>query len=606
MRVKRKLKGVKSIMKRIGRRLLGIIMALVMAGSCSVGIAVTASAEPKYDNSWYKDLVVYQIWCRSFKDSNGDGIGDLNGVYQELDYLKSLGVNCIWFSPIYPSPQADYGYDVSDYYGINPEYGTMKDFDRLLNACHKKGIKVIMDLVINHTSDECRWFQESKKGDNNPYHDWYFWRKGKVVNGKRQPPNNWDSMFEGKAWEYDPKQDEYYLHLFSKKQPDLNMDNPEVRNEVKKIMRFWLNKGVDGFREDSITMISKDEGLPDGVPLPAATGVEHYFQGPHFQEYMQEFQHDVLDNYNCFTVGETGISTPTSAIRYTTGNYKILDMLITFDHMGADSLFTDKIPTVFNLPYLKTCYTVWQQRLYGKAWYCLYLENHDHARIISRYGSEKYWKESGKTLATMYMCLTGTPFIYQGQEIGMLNYPYKHMSELKDVSTINDYNTYKSLGLSEDQYVEKVVDRVSRENARTPVQWDSTANAGFTTGTPWNVVNPNYPTINVEAEKKDPDSILNYYRKLVAVRQKTPALSKGKYQIFYPTSTKIYCYEKTYQGQKALVICSFSDKNYEFLAPDGYDLTKGDLVLHNYKDAPSSAKSCKLRPYECRVYLYNS
>ena len=552
----------------------------------------------KPDNSWYKDLTIYQIWCRSFKDSDGDGIGDLNGVYQKLDYLKDLGVDCIWFSPIYPSPQKDYGYDIADYFGINPEYGTMEDFQKVLKGAHDRGMKVIMDLVINHTSDQCKWFQESRKSKTNPYHDWYFWRVGK--NGGN--PNNWDSLFEGKAWKYDKDLNQYYLHIFSEGQPDLNMDNPEVRAEVKKIMRYWLNMGVDGFRVDVISYISKDEGLPDGIPLPAATGIEHYDKGPHLDEYLKEFKDDVYDHYNMFTVGEMPMSTTNDALKYGCG--KRLDMLISFDHMTADGIFTDYIHVPFSLVRYKQALGRWQKALYGKGWNALYIENHDHARVISRYGSEKYWKQSGKTLAVSYLCLTGTPFIYQGQEIGMLNTKFHSMDECKDVVAHNNEKQFAKIGITGDRYLE-LLDMTSRENSRTPVQWDGSSNAGFTTGTPWFAVNPNYTTINVAAEENDPDSILNFYKKALKVRKASPALKEGSYREFYPASGKLFCYEKEYGGQKALIICSFSENDQNFIAPDGYDLTKGQLVLQNYSDAPANRKSCTLRPYECRVYLYN-
>ena len=597
-------------MKNLKRMLCIFLTTALLAGMCIGAVSAFAAkekpktvticsrTEPKYDNSWYKDLTVYQIWCRSFKDSDGDGIGDLEGVYQELDYLKDLGVDCIWFSPIYPSPQKDYGYDIADYYGINPEYGTMETFEKVMKGAHDRGMKVVMDLVINHTSDQHQWFQESRKSKDNPYHDWYFWRDPK--NGSY--PNNWDSLFEGKAWKYDENLGQYYLHVFAEGQPDLNMDNPEVRNEVKKIMRYWLDKGVDGFREDVISYISKDPGLPDGIPLPAATGIEHYDKGPNLDSYLKEFKQDVYNNYNMFTVGEMPQSKPADALTYGCG--KRLDMLISFDQMTADGIVTDYVHVPFSLVRYKRAWRDWQTQLSGKGWNCLYIENHDHARVISRYGSEHYWKESGKTLATSYLMLTGTPFIYQGQEIGMLNTHFNSLDECKDVVTFNNEKTFAKVGVTGQRYLD-LVNKTSREHARTPVQWDDSKNAGFTTGTPWFGVNPNYKTINVAAEQKDPDSILNYYKKALKVRKAYPALSKGSYKEYYPASEKIYCYEKDYGDQKALVICSFSKQDIPFVAPTGFDLSKGTLVLQNYPDAPAGSRSCTLRPYECRVYIYN-
>ena len=599
------------------KKFLAVALALAMLVSVSAVALSAWGAEPggkttktvcypknpnqvgDYDNSWYKDLTVYQIWCRSFKDSDGDGIGDLEGVYQELDYLKDLGVDCIWFSPIYPSPQKDFGYDIADYYDINPEYGDLATFQKVLNGAHERGMKVIMDLVINHTSDENEWFKESRKSRDNPYHDWYFWRDGK--NGKN--PNNWNSLFEGKAWKYDENLDQYYLHIFAEGQPDLNMDNPAVRNEVKKIMRYWLDMGVDGFREDVITYISKDEGLPDGIPIPVAAGMEHYDRGPNLQKYLTEFQRDVYDHYNMFTVGEGPMTGVKDAIKYATGPDKVLDMMISFEHVSADCIATDWIKIPFSLPRMKKSFREWQEGLYGKGWNCLYLENHDHARIISRYGDENYWKESGKMLCTTYMCLTGTPFIYQGQEIGMLNNHLSSLEECKDVLTYNNYKLAGKIGLSEKQFM-NLSNKVSRENARTPVQWDSSANGGFTTGTPWFGVNDNYSWLNVAVEQQDPDPILNFYKKAVKTRKQYPALSKGSYTEYYPNDKNIYCYEKDYNGQKALVICSYANKDLSFKAPSGFDLTQGNMVLGNYKDAPARSSGCTLRPYESRVYIF--
>ncbi|MBQ8063707.1 MAG: glucohydrolase, partial [Clostridia bacterium] len=353
-----------------------------------------------YDNSWYKDLVVYQIWCRSFKDGNGDGIGDLWGVLEELDYIKGLGCNAIWFSPIYPSPQADYGYDIANYYDINPEYGDLKLFQKVLKEAHKRDMKVFMDLVVNHSSDECEWFKEACKSRENPYHDYYIWRDPKYdKKGNRRPPNNWISLFEGGAWKYVESVDQYYLHVFAEKQPDLNHDNPKVREEVKNIMRFWLDMGVDGFREDVITFISKREGLPNGFPLPIAAGIEHYNKGPHLMEYLREYR-SVADEYDCIQVAESPLTGAKDAVKFTVGKDKVFDMMITFDHMNADCFMTDTIHLPFSLRRFKKALSSWQDNLNGRAWNCLYLENHDHPRVISRDGSEKYWKESGKALAT--------------------------------------------------------------------------------------------------------------------------------------------------------------------------------------------------------------
>ena len=389
---------------------------------------------------WYKDIAVYQIWPRSFCDGNGDGIGDLTGVIAKLDYIKSLGVDAIWFSPLYPSPNADYGYDIADYRDISSDYGTLEQFKTLLDEAHKRGLKIIMDLVINHTSDEHKWFKESKNPES-PFHNYYFWRQGR--NGGKKPPNNWLSTFQGKAWEFCEENGLYYLHVFAKGQPDLNMDNPKVRQEVKDIIRFWLELGVDGFREDVITFISKAEGLPNGFPLPTATGIEHYMNGPHLHEYLEEFR-AVQEEYDCFTVGEAPMMTPKRALQFIgEDGHRVLDMMFHFEHMNCDNLLTNFLRTPFRPGKLKKVYNSWQTGLYGKAWNANYIENHDQPRIISRYGSEKYRTESGKMLATMYILQSGTPFIYQGQEIGMLNANIPTIDRYKDVSSINTYNMMK-------------------------------------------------------------------------------------------------------------------------------------------------------------------
>ncbi len=551
--------------------------------------------------NWYKEMSVYQIWTRSFCDSNGDGIGDLPGVYSKLDYIKSLGVDGIWFSPIYPSPNADYGYDISDYKNINPEFGTLEDFKKILDGAHERGMRVFMDLVVNHTSTEHEWFKESCKSVDNPYHDYYIWRKGK---GKR-PPNNWLSVFEGGAWEYNKNLDEYYLHVFAKGQPDLNMDNPKVREEVKSIMRFWLDMGVDGFREDVITFISKKEGLPNGFPLPLATGFEHYKHGPHLEEYLDEFR-TVLNEYDCFAVGEGPMTSLKDAVNFCTeGPEQKLDMLISFDHMNADCFMADWVKLPFSLRRLKGTFDKWQHGMYGKGWNSLYIENHDHARIIERYGDIRFRVQSGKMLATMYMLQCGTPFIYQGQEIGMTNLDVAHISEYKDVMTFNNYRLFKKLGVSEKAFL-KLSKMVNRENARTPVQWTDGKNAGFTTADePWFNINPNYKEINVEAAEKDENSLLNYYRKLIKFRKENEIVVYGDFKQYYKFSGKLFVYERNYEGKKLLVINSFSDDPVKFKAPEGIDLAKGELVLGNYDVLDPSINTFDTKPYETRVYLFN-
>ena len=555
----------------------------------------------KRTSQWYKDLAVYQIWPRSFCDGNGDGIGDLEGVLSKLDYIKSLGVDAIWFSPLYPSPNADYGYDIADYTDISKDYGSLELFKKVLDEAHKRGLKIIMDLVINHTSDQHKWFQESKKGPDNPYHDYYFWRKGRK--GGKKPPNNWLSTFQGGAWEYVPEIDEYYLHVFAKGQPDLNMDNPKVREEVKKIIRFWLDLGVDGFREDVITFISKKEGLPNGFPLPTATGIEHYSNGPHLREYLEEFR-AVQMEYDCFTVGEAPMMTPKKALKFIKEDENpVLDMMFHFQHMNADNIMTNFVRTPFRPGYLKKVYNNWQTGLYGKAWNALYLENHDQPRVISRYGSEKYRVESGKMLATMYICQSGTPFIYQGQEIGMTNIHLDSIDRFPDVSSVNTYALMKSFHLPE-KFIMNIINYGARDNGRTPVQRSAEKNGGFTTADkPWFEVNPNYPEINVEAAEADPNSILHYYRKLLKFRKENEIVRYGDFRMM-KTERKLFAYIRRYEGQKLLVVCSFAEEELNFRLPQSeFDLSKAELVLSNYDFNQVVHNGFFTRPYETRVYL---
>ena len=555
---------------------------------------------------WYKEMAVYQIWPRSFCDGNGDGIGDLWGVLSKLDYIKSLGVDAIWFSPLYPSPNADFGYDISDYKNIHPDYGDLELFKQVLEGAHARGLRVFMDLVVNHSSDEHPWFLESKKGRDNPYHDYYIWRPGKTVRGKRKPPNNWTSLFEGGAWEYDEGLDEYYLHLFAKKQPDLNMANPQVRREVKDILRFWLDLGVDGFREDVVTFIAKAEGLPDSFPpIPMANGMKYYSNLPAVHDYLREFKREVLDAYDCFTVGESPMTTPETALRYVTeGEEQVLDEMIGFSHMEADCLATDMIRRPFSLRKMKKAFSDWQQKLQGKAWPALYIENHDHPRIISRYGSEKYRVESGKMLAAMYLLQRGTPFIYQGQEIGMTNLRLPQVEQYPDVMTRNNVRLLSKF-LPKKQVL-RAVQEGARDNARTPMQWSAEPNAGFTAGTPWFTVNENYKTVNAAAQEEDPNSLLNFYRRLLRFRKEHPVAIWGDYVELLPEDKHLYVYERNYAGCKLLVICSFTDEQIRFQAPTGIELSEKALVFANYEWNFVISNGFTTRPYELRVYLFET
>ncbi|MBR0207804.1 MAG: alpha-glucosidase [Oscillospiraceae bacterium] len=554
---------------------------------------------------WYKNMAVYQIWPRSFCDGNGDGIGDLWGVLEKLDYIKSLNVDAIWFSPLFPSPNADYGYDISDYMDIHPDYGNLEVFRRVLDGAHARGMKVFMDLVVNHTSDEHKWFVEGRKDRNSPYHDYYFWRKGRTTrSGRRLPPNNWSSVFEGGAWEYDEKLDEYYLHVFAKKQPDLNMANPRVRAEVKNILRFWLDMGVDGFREDVITFIAKDEGLPNSYPpLPVANGIKHYANRPKAHDYLREFKREVLDFYDCFTVGESPMTTPEVALKYIDENGdKVLDEMIAFSHMEADCFMLDMLQLPFNLVKMKRAFSDWQTKLQGKAWNALYIENHDHPRIISRYGSEEYRTESGKMLAAMYILLRGTPFIYQGQEIGMLNTNLTELGMYKDVMAQNNIDI--ATRFMPRSTAMKLLARSSRDNARTPFQWTAGENAGFTEGKPWFCVNENYKEINAAQQEDDPNSLLNFYRAILKFKKETPVAVWGDYKEYYPKDKNFYVYAREYEGKRLLVICSFTKKAVRFDAPEDFDLRAGQLVFANYESNFFIMNGFTSRPYEMRVYYF--
>ncbi len=550
------------------------------------------------EKTWFREMTVFQIWPRSFKDGNGDGIGDLKGILSKLDYIKSLGADAIWFSPLYVSPQADYGYDIADYYNINPEYGTLDEFKEVLAGAHERGIKVIMDLVINHTSDQCEWFKKSAAGDPQ-YKDYYIWRPGKGKDGKKFP-NNWMATFPGDGWTYNEQRGEYYLHLFAVEQPDLNHDNPAVREEVKKIMRYWLDMGVDGFREDVITMISKREGLPNGVWLPAMRGMEHYMQGPNLKKYLTEYR-QVTKDYDCMQVGEAPMMTPKKALLYVSdGEDKVLDMMFGFQHMEADCLFISWIHTGFNLRKLKKVYNNWQTMLYNKGWNANYIENHDQPRNISRYGSEKYRVESGKALATMYSFLSGTQYIYQGQEIGMVDYPFKSWDDFVDVSTFSTKKLIEKLGFS-DKKIFKMAKYAARDNARTPVQWSAEANAGFTTpdAKPWYLINPNYTEVNVEAAEKDPNSLLHYYRKVIALRkQYKDAAIYGEFKLYLKGDKQLFVYDKIGEENKLTVVINLSEKEVNSSKVKKFIPEGAEEILANYEGMGD-----KLRPYETHVYL---
>lgn len=550
------------------------------------------------EKRWWKESVVYQIYPRSFCDSNGDGIGDLNGIASKLDYLKELGVNVIWLSPVYQSPNDDNGYDISDYQAIMDEFGTMEDFDRLLSQAHSRGIRILMDLVVNHTSDEHKWFMESRKSVDNPYRDYYIWRPAKEDGSL---PNNWGSCFSGPAWEYDSQTDMYYLHLFSKKQPDLNWDNPSVRKEVFDMMLWWLEKGVDGFRMDVISLISKTEGLPDGK-----VGLNGYADpgtanGPHVHEYLQEMREKVLNKADTMTVGECSGVTVEEAKKYARSDEKELNMVFQFDHMGVDNDPSGSKWSLrkMDLRELKKILTHWQKGLEEIAWNSLYWENHDQPRSVSRFGNDgKYREVSAKMLATCLHMMQGTPYVYQGEELGMTNAPFESIGDFRDLESINAYHELTEQGVFTEEDMLAALRYKSRDNARTPMQWDDSANAGFTTGTPWIMVNPNYKEINVKDQLSREDSVFHYYQKLIRLRKEREIVVYGTYDLLLADDPDIYAYTRTLGEEKLLVACNFSEKSVEMEIPAEFAGAK--VMISNY-DAPTVGEKMTLKPYEAFV-----
>ena len=551
------------------------------------------------EKKWWKESVVYQIYPRSFKDSNGDGIGDINGITEKMGYLQELGVDVIWLSPVYQSPNDDNGYDISDYQAIMEEFGTMEDFDRMLAAAHEHGLKLVMDLVVNHTSDEHPWFVESRKSVDNPYRDYYIWRPGK--DGKE--PNNWGSCFSGPAWKYDPQTEMYYLHLFSEKQPDLNWDNPKVRQEVFDMMNWWLDKGVDGFRMDVISLISKKPDLPDGpVGINGYASFNEPANGPHVHEYLQEMREKVLNRKETITVGECSGVTLEEAKKYASSDGKELNMVFQFEHMDVDAdantKWTDKKMDLWDM---KEVLTRWQKGLEDIAWNSLFWENHDQPRSISRYGNDspEYREVSAKMLATCLHMMQGTPYVYQGEELGMTNVPFTSIDQFRDLDSINAYRE-----LVEEQKVftsEEMMRYLrykSRDNARTPFQWDDSENAGFSTGTPWIMVNPNYKEINAKDQLERADSVFHYYQKLIRLRKEQEVIVYGTYDLLLPDSKEIYAYTRTLGEEKLLVVCNFYEPEVSFELPE--EFAGGTCLISNYPGVSLKAEMT-LRPYEAFV-----
>jgi len=554
------------------------------------------------EKAWWKESVVYQIYPRSFCDSNGDGIGDLNGITSKLPYLKELGIDVIWLSPVYQSPNDDNGYDISDYQAIMEEFGTMEDYDRMLEMAHSLGIKIMMDLVVNHTSDEHKWFVESRKSKDNPYRDFYFWREGK--DGKE--PNNWGSCFSGSAWKYDEETDMYYLHLFSPKQPDLNWDNPQVRRSVFDMMNWWCEKGIDGFRMDVISMISKVPGLPDGPVDKNGYGSfgPYSVNGPRVHEYLQEMNREVLSKYDLITVGECSGVTIDEAKKYAASSGKELNMVFQFEHMDLDGGESFKWNRKkIQLTKLKEVLSKWQTELEGKAWNSLFWCNHDQPRILSRLGndSRQYREVSAKMLATCLHMMQGTPYIYQGEELGMTNYPFTSLDEFRDIESINAYKELTEKGILGPEEMFDYISYKGRDNARTPMQWDDSRQAGFTTGTPWIQVNPNYTEINAKEQMEREDSVFHYYKKLIALRKEYPIIVYGSYELLLPDSEELYVYTRSMEDEKLLVICNFTDQEMEYTLQE--EFVAGSRVLISNYGRDAAEKRMILKPYESVVLM---
>ena len=550
------------------------------------------------EKKWWKEAVAYQIYPRSFMDSNNDGIGDLQGIISKLDYLKDLGIDVIWICPVYKSPNDDNGYDISDYQDIMSDFGTMEDFNELLSEIHKRNMKIIIDLVINHTSDEHPWFIESRSSKQNPKRDWYIWREGK----DNKEPNNWESIFKGSAWEYDENTKEYYLHLFSKKQPDLNWENEDMRNEIYKMINWWLDKGIDGFRVDAISHINKEEGLvdmdnPDNLKYVPSFDKHMNVEGIH--DYLRELKENTFSKYDIMTVGEANGVKAEQATDWVGENDGKFNMLFQFEHIDLWN------SSEFNLPNLKKVWNKWQVNLENDGWNALFIENHDITRVVSSWGDDtRFLKESAKALGLLYFMHKGTPFIYQGQEIGMTNVKFNDINEYDDIRSINEYNQLINQGMSPKDALEHILN-TSRDNTRTPMQWDDSLNAGFSKSNPWIHVNPNYKYINVKEQLEDDDSILNFYKKMIKIKKSSECLIYGKYNLILEDDTNIFAYERILNDEKFLVICNLKSEssNYKY---EKLTLKYENLILSNYNvDAHKDLNNFELKPWEARLYKIN-
>ncbi|MBA4544415.1 MULTISPECIES: alpha,alpha-phosphotrehalase [Thermoactinomyces] len=548
---------------------------------------------------WWKQAVVYQIYPKSFYDSNGDGIGDLQGIIEKLDYLHTLGVDVIWLTPIYESPQRDNGYDISDYFKINPAYGTMETFERLLRLAHEKGMKVILDMVVNHTSTEHPWFKEAVRSKDNACRHFYIWKDGKDGGA----PNNWRSKFGGSAWQFSEETGQYYLHLYDVTQADLNWENEELRRRIYEMMRFWVNKGVDGFRLDVINLISKDQSFRDDtLETPMDDGRRFYTDGPRVHEFLKEMNREVFaDNPEMMTVGEMSSTTIENCVRYTNPQEKELNMTFNFHHLKVDYPGGEKWALgEFDFLCLKKIFRDWQIGMHkGGGWNALFWCNHDQPRVVSRFGDDgKYRKESAKMLATAIHLMQGTPYIYQGEEIGMTNPGFSRIEEYRDVESLNAYRALRAQGKT-DQEAIAVLKQKSRDNSRTPMQWNSGKHAGFSTGTPWIGVAPNYEQINVEEALQDPDSVFYHYQKLIRLRKEVDLIVTGDFTLLLEDHPQIFAYVRRDGDRALLVVNNFSAQETTFSLPEGVHLPgQSSVLIANYPDPPQEVYAFALRPYE--------
>jgi oligo-1,6-glucosidase len=563
------------------------------------------------DEPWWKSAVVYQIYPRSFADSNGDGIGDLPGIIGRLDYLNTLGVDVLWLSPVYPSPQDDNGYDISDYQDIEPMFGTLADFDTLVEQAHARDMRIVMDLVVNHTSDEHPWFVESRSSMDNPKRDWYWWRPPRAGMEAGQPgaePTNWVSFFSGPTWDLDPTTGEYYMHLFSRKQPDLNWENPEVREAIYAMMRWWLDRGVDGFRMDVINMISKDTSLPDGAPLAGGAlgdGFPHFICGPRNHEFLAEMHREVFGGRDrpLLTVGEMPGVTLEQAVEFTAPENREVDMVFQFEHVFLDQGGSKWDIRPFQLRDLKATFGRWQAGLAEVGWNSLYWNNHDQPRVVSRYGDDGAYRVQAATmLGTVLHMHRGTPYVYQGEELGMTNAPFGGIDDYRDIESLNHYSEAVAAG-QDPAAVLAALRFMSRDNARTPMQWDDSPHAGFTTGTPWIAVNPNHKEINAAAAMDDPNSVFHHYRRLIAFRHNEPAVVHGDFTMLLPHDDTVYAFTRSFDGVELLTLGNFSGRSVPVDLP-GWWATE-PLVLGNYPP-DGNTREIVLRPWEARVYRRTS